>query len=68
MEEKTKKIDKENEIYDKVEENRKKYLDLMADDEVENAVKFNQKLNERMAKLGIKTCQYVPKESDDGQN
>lgn len=68
MEDKIKKIDKENDIYDKVEENRKKYLDLMAEDEVENAVKFNQKLNERLAKLGIKTCTYVPKEDDDGQN
>ena len=29
MEEKTKKIDKENEIYDKIEDNRKKYQELI---------------------------------------
>ncbi len=63
-----KKIDKENEIYDKIEQNRQKYLDLMAEDELENAIKFNQKLNERMDKLGIKTCQYMPKEDDNGEN
>ena len=37
-------------------------------DGVESAVKFNQKLNERMASLGIKPYKYVVKESDDGQN
>jgi len=62
------KVDKQNKIYEQVEQNRKKYLDLMAEDEVENAIKINQKLNERMAKLGIKTCKYVPKEDNDGQN
>ncbi|MFQ6724421.1 MAG: hypothetical protein ACLRFE_03730, partial [Clostridia bacterium] len=62
------KQDKQNEIYDKVEQNRQKYLDLMAEDDVENAIKFNQKLNERLAKLGIKTCTYVPKEDNDGKN
>ena len=62
------KVASENEIYDKIEQNRKKYLDLMADDELENAIKFNQKLNERMAKLGINTCKYTPKEADDGEN
>ncbi|MBQ7797695.1 MAG: hypothetical protein IJ371_01070 [Clostridia bacterium] len=68
MEEKTKKIDKENEIYDKIEENRKKYQELMSQDAVKNAVKFNQKLNERIDKLGIKACKYVPKENRDGEN
>lgn len=67
--EKKKTIDTVNDIYDKIEENRKKYQELMAkDDEVENAVKFNKKLNERMEKLGIKTCKYVPKENEDEQN
>lgn len=68
MEEKNKKIDKENEIYEKIEQNRKKYLDLMAEDDLENAIKFNQKLNERMAKLGIKTFDYIPEENDNGEN
>ena len=62
------KVDKANDIYDKIENNRKKYLDLMAEDDVENAIKFNQKLNERIAKLGIKTCKYTPKENADGEN
>ena len=68
MEEKNKQIDNVNDIYDKIEKNRQKYLDLMAEDELENAIKFNQKLNERMAKLGIKTCNYIPKEDNDGKN
>ena len=68
MEEKDNAVDKVNDIYNKIEQNKKKYLDLMVDDELENAIKFNQNLNKRMEKLGIKTCQYVPKESDDGQN
>lgn len=72
MEEKDKQTNNQasdvNDIYDKIEQNRQKYLDLMAEDDVENAIKFNQKLNERMAKLGIKTCKYTPKENDNGEN
>lgn len=68
MKEKVEKVDRVNEIYDKIEENQQKYLDLMAENEVENAIKFNKKLNERMAKLGIKTCTYTPKENNDGQD
>ena len=68
MEEKNKQIDNVNDIYDKIEQNRQKYLDLMAEDELENAIKFNQKLNERLDKLGIKTCDYVPEEDNDGEN
>ena len=64
----TNKVDEVNDIYERIEQNRQKYLDLMAEDEVENAIKFNQKLNERMAKLGIKTCKYTPKENDNGEN
>lgn len=65
---KNKPVDRANDIYDKIEQNRQKYLDLMAEDELENAVKFNQKLNERLEKLGIKTCEYVPEEDSDGEN
>jgi hypothetical protein len=68
MEEKNKQNDRVNDIYDKIEQNRQKYLDLMAEDELENAVKFNQKLNERLEKLGIKTCKYMPKEDSDGED
>ena len=57
-----------NKVYDKVKENRKKYLKLMeSENSIENAVKFNAKLNKRMEKLGVKTCKYVPRESDDGR-
>ena len=65
---KNKPVDKANGIYDKIEHNREKYLDLMAEDELANAIKFNHKLNERLEKLGIKTCDYVPEEGDDGEN
>ena len=68
MEEKNKQNDNVNDIYDKIEQNRQKYLDLMAENELENAVKFNQKLNERLEKLGIETCKYVPKEDNDGED
>lgn len=64
MEEKKTQIDVENQIYEKVEANRQKYADLMAEDEVANAVKFNQMLNKRMEKLGIKPCTYIPQEED----
>ena len=68
MEEKNKQIDNVNDIYDKIEKNRQKYLDLMAEDELENAIKFNQKLNQRLDKLGIKTCDYTSEEDNDGEN
>lgn len=68
MEEKNKQNDNVNDIYDKIEQNRQKYLDLMAENELENAVKFNKKLNECLEKLGIETCKYVPKEDNDGED
>lgn len=69
MEWKTKKTDKINKIYDKVEQNRQKYQELMTgENAIENAIKFNAKLNERLEKLGVKTCTYIPKEDNDGQN
>ncbi len=56
-----------NKIYDTIEQNKKKYDKLMeSENGVENAIKFNRKLNERIAKLGINTCKYEPKEDDDG--
>ena len=67
--EENKSIDEVNDVYEKIEQNRQKYLDLMAEDELENAIKFNQKLNERLEKLGINNiCVYVPKEDSDGED
>lgn len=68
MEEKNTPVDKTNEVYTKIEQNQKKYAELMANENaIENAIKFNAKLNERSRKLGIKTCKYVPKENEDGR-
>ena len=63
------KKDNINDIYDKIEQNRQKYLELMAKgDGVENAIKFNQKLNKRMEKLEVNTCKYLPKENDSAED
>ncbi len=69
MENNIKKTDKINEIYDNIEQNQKKYQQLMSgDNAVGNAVKFNAMLNKRMKKLGINTCKYVPAEDTDGKD
>ena len=41
---------------------------MTGENAIENAIKFNAKLNERLEKLGVKTCTYIPKEDNDGQN
>ena len=54
-----------NEVYTKIEQNQKKYLELMqGENAVKNAIKFNTKLNERREKLGIKTFVYTHKEDE----
>ena len=65
-----KRADNVNDIYDKIEQNRQKYLDLMAEEgkELENAIKLNHKLNERTKKLGIQTCVYKAEEDNNGED